>query len=110
LENLNDSDDIKWGLGKHHRGDENLSYIESKSVRIETASTWFGEECLHFLDQRQQAKIQWLQNAKQSNVDNLNNVGHAASRHLRNKKEGMSLKAKFEELETKSMFKYIRDL
>jgi hypothetical protein len=46
---------------------------------------------------------------KCSGYRTLNNVGHAASRHLGNKKEGMSLKAKFEELETKIMFKN-RDL
>jgi len=27
-----------------------------------------------FLDQRKQAKMQWLQDPNQSNVDNLNNV------------------------------------
>jgi hypothetical protein len=32
------------------------------------------EECLGFLDQRQQAKMQWLQDQNQSNVDNLYNV------------------------------------
>jgi hypothetical protein len=47
----------------------------------------FGVECLRFLDQRQQAKMQWLQNPNQSNVDNRNNVRHEASSHLRNKKK-----------------------
>jgi len=45
---------------------------------------WFDEECLHFLDQRKQATIQWLQDPNQSNEDNLNNVRHEASRHFRN--------------------------
>jgi hypothetical protein len=35
---------------------------------------WFDEGCSKFLDQRKQAKMQWLQNPNQSNVDNLNNV------------------------------------
>ena len=31
---------------------------------------WF-DECLAFLDQRKQAKMQWVQDPGQSNVDNL---------------------------------------
>jgi hypothetical protein len=34
---------------------------------------WFDEECLRFLYQRKQAKIQWLQNPNQNNLENLNN-------------------------------------
>jgi ribosomal protein L21E len=45
----------------------------------------------------------------QSNVDNLNNVRHEASRHFRNKNK-IYLKAKFEEFETNSKIKNIRDL
>jgi len=33
---------------------------------------WFDEECLGFLDQRKQAKMQWIQDPSQNNVDNLN--------------------------------------
>ena len=62
-----------------------------------------------FLDQRKQAKMQWLQNPNQSNLDNLNNVRREASRHSRNKKKEY-VKAKIEELETKSKIKNIRDL
>jgi len=35
---------------------------------------WFAEECFGFSDQRRQAKMQWVQDPSQSNVDNLNNV------------------------------------
>ena len=35
---------------------------------------WFDEECLGFLDQRKRAKVQWIQDPSQSNVDNLNKV------------------------------------
>jgi len=38
-----------------------------------------------FLDQRKQAKIQWIQDPCQSNKDNLNDVRREASRHFRNK-------------------------
>jgi hypothetical protein len=50
--------------------------------------SWFDEECAHCLDQRKQAKMQWLQDSNQINVDNINNVRHEASRHFRNKKRG----------------------
>jgi hypothetical protein len=40
---------------------------------------------------------QWIQDLCQSNVDNMNNVRHDASRHFRNKIS--YLKAKIEELE-----------
>jgi hypothetical protein len=60
---------------------------------------WFDEECLGLLDQRNQAKVQWLQDPSQSNVDNLNNVRCGASRHFRDK-EKEYWKAKIEKLET----------
>jgi hypothetical protein len=52
-----------------------------------------------FLDQRKEVKIQWLQDASQINVDNLNYVRREVSRHFRNKAKEY-LKAKFEELES----------
>ena len=51
------------------------------------------------LHEWKQAKMQWIQDPSQSNVDNLNNVRRDASRHFRNKKKAY-LKAKIEELET----------
>jgi len=47
--------------------------------------SWFKEECLGFLDQ-EQAKMQWVQDPSQSNVDNLNNVRPEGSEHFRNRK------------------------
>ena len=67
------------------------------------------EECLGILDQRKQAKMQWIQDPSQSNVDNLNTVRRDASRHFRNKKK-VYLRAKIEELETNSKINTIRDL
>jgi hypothetical protein len=52
---------------------------------------------LRFLDRRKQAKMQWMQDPSQSNVDNLNTVRRDASRHLRNKNKEY-LKAKIEKL------------
>jgi predicted AAA+ superfamily ATPase len=54
--------------------------------KLKQHKPWFDEECLGFLDQRKQAKMQWIQDPSQSNVDNLNNVRRDASRHFRNKK------------------------
>jgi len=45
------------------------------------------------LDQRKQAKMQWVQNPSQRNADDLNHVRGEASRHFRNKKKEY-LKAK----------------
>jgi hypothetical protein len=50
------------------------------------------------LDQRKQAKMQWLQDPKQSNVHNLNSVRREARRHFRNKRKEY-LKAKIDKLE-----------
>ena len=33
---------------------------------------WFDDEWLGFLDQRKQAKMQWLKDPNHSNVDNVN--------------------------------------
>jgi len=51
--------------------------------------------------QRKQAKMHWLQDPNQSNVENLNNVRHEANRHFSNKIKEY-LKAKIDELETYS--------
>jgi len=51
-----------------------------------------------FLDQRKQAKIQWVQDPSQSNVDNLYNIRRQASKHFRNKKKAY-LKVKIEEFD-----------
>ena len=69
----------------------------------------FDEECLGFIDLRKQAKIQWLQDPNQSNVNNLNNARPEASRHFRNKKMEYP-NAKIKQLETNSKIKSIREL
>ena len=51
--------------------------------------------------------MQWVQDPSQSNVDNLNSVRPEASRHFRNKKKEY-MKAKIEELETKSKIRNIK--
>jgi hypothetical protein len=70
---------------------------------------WFDEECLKLVDQRKQAKLQWLQDPSVVNEDNLSNVTREASRHFRNKKREY-LKDKINELESNNKNKNIRDL
>jgi hypothetical protein len=60
---------------------ESLGYFELKKHK-----PWFDEGCSKLLDQRKQAKLQWLQDLSEINGDNLNNVRCEASRHFRNKK------------------------
>jgi len=74
LENLSDSEDISraWENIKENiriSAKENLGLYELKQHK-----PWFDEECLGFLDQMRYAKMQWLQDPNQSNVDNLNSV------------------------------------
>ena len=70
---------------------------------------WFDEECVGILDQRKQAKMQWIQDPSQSKVNTLNKVRRDVSRHFRNKKKAY-LKGKIEEPETNSKINNIRDL
>ena len=97
LESLSDSEDINraWENIK-----QNIKTSAKESLglyRLKQHRQWFDEECLGLLDQRKQAKIQWLQDPNQSSVDNLNNVIHEGSRHFRNKMNGY-LKVKIDEL------------
>jgi hypothetical protein len=47
---------------------------------------WFDEGYSKLLDQRKQAKLQWLQDPSEINGDNLNIVRRETSRHFMNKK------------------------
>jgi hypothetical protein len=60
---------------------ESLGYYELKKHK-----PWFDEGCSKLLDERKQAKLQWLQDPSETNGDNLNNIRCETSRHLRNKK------------------------
>jgi hypothetical protein len=70
---------------------------------------WFKKGCSKLLDQRKQAKLQWLQDPSKIYRDNLNNIRHEDSRHFRNKK-GEYLKYKMNKLATNSTNKNIKDL
>jgi hypothetical protein len=61
--------------------EENLGYYESTKHK-----PWFDKGCSKLLDQRKQAKLQWLQDPSKIQGDNLNNVKREASRHFRNRR------------------------
>jgi hypothetical protein len=83
---------------------ESLGYYERKKHM-----PWFDKGCSKLLDQRNQAKLQWLQNPSKINGDNLNNIRHEASGNFRNKKR-QYLKDKINALAMYSKNKNIRDL
>jgi len=88
LENLNDDKDVNrtW-----ENIQENIQTSAKESLGLnefKQNKPWFDEECLGFLDQRKQAKMQWIQDPSQSNVDNLNDVRRTVSRQ--EQKEGIS--------------------
>jgi hypothetical protein len=83
---------------------ESLGYCELKKHK-----PWFDKVCSKLVDQRKQAKLQWLQDPSEINGDNLKTVRSEASRYFRNKKREY-LKDKINELATNSKNKNVRDL
>jgi CTP-dependent riboflavin kinase len=74
LENLHDNEDINrsWENIK-----ENIIFSAKESLglyELKQYKTRLDEECLRFLDQGKQTKMQWLQDPNQINVNSLNNV------------------------------------
>jgi hypothetical protein len=47
---------------------------------------WFEEICSKLLDERKQAKPQWLHDPSKINGEHMNNIGREDSGHFRNKK------------------------
>jgi len=87
LENVNDNKDVNrtWENIK-----ENIQTSAKESLGLHELNQnkpWFDEECLGFLDHRKRAKMQWIQDPSQSNVDILSNVRREVSRHVRDKKK-----------------------
>jgi len=104
LENLKDDEDVNrtWENIK-----DNIQTSAKESLglhKLKQNKSWFDEECLGFLDHRKRAKMQWIQDPSQSNVDILNNVRHEDSRHFRNKKKAY-LRAKMKDLKLTVRFK-----
>jgi hypothetical protein len=99
----------KTGLGKTLKDNIKTSAKEGLGLTDwKQPKPRFDEECLGCLYQRKQAKIQWLQDPKQSNVSNSNNVRHEASRQCKKKKMEY-LKAIVDELgKLRVQYKYQR--
>ena len=79
MENLNDSENINRAWENIQ---ENIKTSATESLGLDGLKQhkqWFGEECLGFLDQRKQVKMQLVQNPSQSNADNPNKVKREAS-------------------------------
>ena len=86
MEHFNDSEDINR---VRENIKENIKISAKGSLglyELKQHEPWLDEECLHFLDQRKQAKRQWLQDPNQRNVDNLNHARREALKYFRNKK------------------------
>jgi hypothetical protein len=45
-----------------------------RHYKLKEHEPWFHKGCPELLDQRKQAKLYWLQDPSEINVDNLNNV------------------------------------
>ncbi|PNF24539.1 hypothetical protein B7P43_G05394 [Cryptotermes secundus] len=91
---------------------ENIKIFAKESLasyELKKHKPWFDEGCSELLDQRKQAKLQWLQDPSELNVDNLNNIRRETSRHFRNKKREY-LKDKIDELAMNGKNKNIRYL
>jgi len=85
LVNLGDDKNITVA-SENIRNNIKNSVKESLSLQeLKQHKPWFDEECLGFLDRRKQAKMQWVKDPSQTNLDKLNYVRCDASRHFRKK-------------------------
>jgi hypothetical protein len=68
---------------------ENINIAATEILEYYTLrkhTQWLDAGCSKLLDQRKQAKMQWLQDLHEINWDNLHNIRYEASRHLGNRK------------------------
>jgi len=89
LENVNDYEDVNrtWENIK-----ENIQTSAKESLglhELKQNKPWFDEDCLGFLDQSKWAKMQWIQDPSQRNVDILNNIRREVQ-PFQGQKEGIS--------------------
>jgi hypothetical protein len=78
LENLDTEVDVNTVSGTIREtikisAKESAGYYELKQQK-----PWFDERCSQLLDQRKQAKLQWLQDPSEINGDNANNRNQPA--------------------------------
>jgi len=68
LENLSNNKDINRAW---ENIEENIKTSAKQTLGLDEMkqhNPWFDEECLCFLDQRKQTKLQWVQDPNQSNI------------------------------------------
>jgi hypothetical protein len=85
LENLDTEVDVNKAWETIRKGikisaTDSVGYYELKMHKL-----WFDEGCSKLLDQRKQAKLQWLQDPIEIHRDNLN-IRCETSRHFRKRK------------------------
>jgi hypothetical protein len=67
--------DTEVGVNKDFRENIKISAKESLGYyELKKNKPWFHEGCSKLLDQRKQAKLEWLQDPSEINGDNLNNI------------------------------------
>jgi hypothetical protein len=86
LGNLNENEDINRAWENIKENIKTSSKYSLDLHEVKQHKPWFDEEGLGFLDQRQQAEIQWLQDPNHNSANNINNVRSESSRHFRNEK------------------------
>jgi len=73
LENLSDGDEINKAWVNIKENIKTSAKVSLGLHELKQHKPWFDEECLGFLDQKKQAKMQWVQDRSQNNVDKLKN-------------------------------------
>jgi hypothetical protein len=73
-------------FGNYPREYQNFSQRQSRLLRTREALAKVRRRCSEILNQRKQAKFQWLQDPSKIIGDTLNNIRREVSRHFRNKK------------------------
>ena len=86
LEDLSYSKDINRAWKNIKEKIKTSARVSLGLYKLKQHKPWFDEDCVNFLDRRKQAKMQWVQDPSQSNVDNLDNVRRDAGRHFRKKR------------------------
>jgi hypothetical protein len=104
---LNEREDINR-IKENIKENIKASAKESLGLYEMKHQPWLTEECSSFLDQRSGIKCSGHRIQTKSNTDNVNLVKRENSKHFRNKKKEY-LNAKFDELETNSKIRNIRD-
>jgi hypothetical protein len=93
-------------LGKIKKNIKSLAKESTGLYELKQHKPCINAKCLRFIDHRKQAKMQWLKDPNQRNVDNTYNLQPEASRHFRTKTKEYQ-KAKADCLEINSNTKNI---